>query len=279
MARIKENVPYIFIHPAWRGAWCWDKVLDVMHAWGRDAYAVDCPGHGERFNEIEDARLIDYPQAIVDFIEQKKLDRVVLVGNSTGGLICQLTAQAVPEKISHVVWYMAFINENGQSILDACPPEYSKVLPELKNNRYPLPPREVIRARWMNGMTAEQQTADLERWQEQPLHSFTDKPDLDHFYNDSRVQKIPKSFINGVKDMCFDWDYRKSWDPRLSGRIGKMGKDFTYAEIPSGHCGFNDSPEELSLAVIELAEYEYRTEAYAREELWRKSPSYLRGKR
>ena len=48
MARVKEDVPYLFIHPAWRAAWCWDKVLGVMQAWGREAYAVDCPGHGTR---------------------------------------------------------------------------------------------------------------------------------------------------------------------------------------------------------------------------------------
>lgn len=123
----------------------------------------------------------------------------------------------------------------------------------------------------MQDMSAEQQTADLARWQEQPLHSFIDKPDLDRFYNDPRVQAIPKSFINGVKDMTFDWEYRKAWDPRLSRRIS----DFTYAEVPGGHCCFNCHPEELSLAAIELAEYEYRTEAYAREELWRKSPGFL----
>ena len=46
MARVKEDVPYLLIHPAWRAAWCWDKVLGVMQAWGREAYAVDCPGHG-----------------------------------------------------------------------------------------------------------------------------------------------------------------------------------------------------------------------------------------
>jgi len=30
------------------------------------------------------------------------------------------------------------------------------------------------------------------------------------------VQKIPKSFINGVKDATFDWEYRTAWDPRLA---------------------------------------------------------------
>jgi pimeloyl-ACP methyl ester carboxylesterase len=271
MARVKENVPYVFIHPAWRAAWCWDKVLRVMHAWGREAYAVDCPGHGSRRQEMPQVTLADYPKAVIDLIDQHQLDRVVLVGNSTGGLICQLTAQEIPERISHIIWYMAFILEDGESILDACPPEFSIGLEELKDNEYPVPPHAVIRETWMQDMTAEQQTADLQRWQPQPLRSFTDKPDLERFYNDPRVQSIPKSFINGVKDMCFDWEYRRAWDPRLSGRI----KDFTYAEVPGSHCCFNCHPEDLALAVIELAEYEHRSEGYAREQLWRKSPTFL----
>ena len=77
MARVKEDVPYLFIHPAWRAAWCWDKVLGVMQAWGREAYAVDCPGHGTRFSEIEDVRPADYPRAVIDFIDEHHLDRVV----------------------------------------------------------------------------------------------------------------------------------------------------------------------------------------------------------
>ena len=44
MARIKHNVQYVFIHPSWRGGWCWDKVIAVMKAWGREAYAPDRPG-------------------------------------------------------------------------------------------------------------------------------------------------------------------------------------------------------------------------------------------
>ena len=40
-------------------------------------------------------------------------------------------------------------------------------------------------------------------------------------------------------------------------------------------CGARLNPEELVTAVIDLAEYEYRGEAYAREELWPKSPRFF----
>jgi pimeloyl-ACP methyl ester carboxylesterase len=271
MAKVKDDVQYVFIHPSWRGAWCWEHVLYTMRAWGREAYAPDGPGHGSRLDEIEGVTLADYPRIYADFIEKKGHDRVVLVGNSIGGLMVQLTMQEIPDRVVHGIWYMGFVLADGESLLDACPPEFSHVVPEVKDNRYPIPPLDIVRSRWLQNMTAEQQTADLERWQPQPMRSFTDKADLKRFYEDPAVRAIPKSFINGVKDMTFDWDRRWAWDPRLSGRLG----EFTYAETPGAHCDFNTNPEELAAAVIDLAEYEHRGEAYAREELWRKSPRFL----
>jgi len=30
MARTKKNLSDVFLHPAWRAAWCWDKVVSLM---------------------------------------------------------------------------------------------------------------------------------------------------------------------------------------------------------------------------------------------------------
>ncbi len=68
------------------GGWCWDKVVAVMEAWGRRAYAPDGPGHGARLREIAGVTLADYPRVYAEFIATKELDRVVLVGNLIGGL-------------------------------------------------------------------------------------------------------------------------------------------------------------------------------------------------
>ena len=95
MAWIKQDVQYVIIHPSWRGGWCWDKVVAIMRAWGREAHAPDGPGHGSRLQEIKNVTLADYPRVYAEYIEENALDRVVLVGNSIGGLMVQLTMQAV----------------------------------------------------------------------------------------------------------------------------------------------------------------------------------------
>jgi hypothetical protein len=126
--------------------------------------------------EIESVSLADYPRVYSEFIEERNLNRVVLVGNRIGGLMVQLTMQAIPHRIVHGIWYMAFILADGECVFDACPPEFSQV-PDVKDNRYAIPPLDVVRARWMQTMTAKQQTADLERWQPQPLRSHTERMD------------------------------------------------------------------------------------------------------
>ena len=118
MARVKKNLQYVFLHPSWRAAWCWDKVIAAMRAWGREAYAPDGPGHGSRLHEIEDVKLADYPRVYADFIRQRGLDRVVLVVNSIGGLMVQLTMQEIPNTVVHGIWYMAFVLADGESLLD-----------------------------------------------------------------------------------------------------------------------------------------------------------------
>lgn len=47
-------------------------------------------------------------------------------------------------------------------------------------------------SKWMHDITAEEQTSDLKRWQPQPLRSLIEKTDLKGFYDDPRVQRIPR---------------------------------------------------------------------------------------
>lgn len=163
MGRTKKNLSYVFLHPARRAAWCWDKVVSLMQGWGRAAYAIDCPGHGSRLQEMRDVTLTDYPKAVVEFIKQRGLSNVVLVGNSTGALICQLTAQEIPERIAHLIWYMAFLFEGRR----VHPRRMSARVQRRRqsNEGQPISGSTSfrIRERWMQDMKAEDQTADLRR--------------------------------------------------------------------------------------------------------------------
>jgi len=85
------GVPFLFVHGAWHGAWCWaDNVLPYVAARGHHAYAVSLRGHGRSglTGSLRRASLGDYVADVATAVE--KLGRApVLVGHSMGGLVVQ----------------------------------------------------------------------------------------------------------------------------------------------------------------------------------------------
>ncbi|MDP6484520.1 MAG: alpha/beta fold hydrolase, partial [Nitrospinota bacterium] len=71
---------YVLVHGSCHGAFCWEEVIKHMEKQGKRAYALDLPGHGDRIPERPNVRYDDYPNAVVEFIEGRDLNNVVLVG-------------------------------------------------------------------------------------------------------------------------------------------------------------------------------------------------------
>ena len=183
-----------------------------MEAWGREAYAVDCPGHGTRLHEIEGVTLVDYPRVVIEFIEERGPDRVVLVGNSTGGLVCQLVAQEIPEgcSTSRGTW---------PSSCGTGSPSWTPVPgvlgPPRRDDRQPLPgaaPRH------------HPGTVDAGHVRRRPTRRSCPlaAPTVAIVHRQARPRPVlqrparpgdPEELLNGVKDVCFDWDYRRAGIP------------------------------------------------------------------
>lgn len=83
-------VPFLFVHGAWHGAWCWERVLPFVAASGHDAFAVSLRGHGRsaRPRRFRLASLGDYVEDVARAVA--RLGRApVLVGHSMGALVAQ----------------------------------------------------------------------------------------------------------------------------------------------------------------------------------------------
>ena len=78
---------YVLVHGSCHGAFCWEEVIKHMEKQGKRAYALDLPGHGDRIPERPNVRYDDYPNAVVEFIEGRDLNNVVLVGHSMAGIV------------------------------------------------------------------------------------------------------------------------------------------------------------------------------------------------
>jgi pimeloyl-ACP methyl ester carboxylesterase len=101
---IGSGPPLVFVHGALVNANHWRKVVPQLAADFR-CVALDLPLGAHRDPMPPDADLTPPALAdiIADAIEALELEDVVLIGNDTGGALCQLVATRRPERIGRLV--------------------------------------------------------------------------------------------------------------------------------------------------------------------------------
>jgi len=127
---------FVLVHGAWHAAWCYERVIPLLAAYGHAAVARDLPAHGinARFPASYFQRplnpaafatepspaavttLDDYAKSVLDTIDQVRAlghDKVVLVGHSMGGVAITAAAERAPEKIHRLVYLTAFMPKTG----------------------------------------------------------------------------------------------------------------------------------------------------------------------
>ena len=115
---------FVLVHPAWFGGWCWARLAPLLVANGHDVRTPTLTGLGERAHLARpEIGLETHVQDVVNVFEYEDLRDVILVGNSSAGVVITGVADRVPERIANVVYLDAFIPEDGQSMLDMIPPD------------------------------------------------------------------------------------------------------------------------------------------------------------
>jgi pimeloyl-ACP methyl ester carboxylesterase len=129
----KDNkMTYVLIHPAWFGGWCWRKLTPLLRAQGREVFAPTLTGLGERAHLARpEIGLEVHVRDVTGVIEYEDLRNVVLVGNSSGGMVITGVADHMPERIAHLVFLDAFVPDDGQSMLDVISPDRRPALEAL----------------------------------------------------------------------------------------------------------------------------------------------------
>jgi pimeloyl-ACP methyl ester carboxylesterase len=103
----------LLVHGAWHGAWCWDRVLELLRSSGYRPEAMDLPGHGDSPEPLGDLhRDADAVAARLDTIGEPTL----LVGHSYGGMV--ITDAGSHEAVAALVYVCAFMPTAGQSLMD-----------------------------------------------------------------------------------------------------------------------------------------------------------------
>jgi len=97
--------PVVFVHGFLVNATLWTKTADALAAGRVRSYAADWPlgSHQIALNASADQSPRGIARQIAAFIEALELDDVTLVGNDTGGAICQFLLDTDASRIGRVV--------------------------------------------------------------------------------------------------------------------------------------------------------------------------------
>jgi pimeloyl-ACP methyl ester carboxylesterase len=184
-------------------------------------------------------------QSIVDFIVSHDLTDIVLVGHSYGGTIISKAAEVISDRIRRLVFWNAFVLNDGESITEAGPPYYRALFEQLAaaspDNTVMLP-FEIWREAFINDGDL-----DLARWSygqlsPEPYQQLVEPLDLRKFY----TLDTPRSYVNATEDISMppgEW----GWHPRMSSRLGL----YRLVQMPGSHELIFSDPNRLADKIIE----------------------------
>jgi pimeloyl-ACP methyl ester carboxylesterase len=116
--------PFVLVHGAWHGGWCWRRVTPLLRAAGHDVYAPTLTGLGERAHLLAPAVDLDTHAAdVLGVLACEELRGVVLVGHSYGGMVITAVAERAAALLAHLVYLDAFLPRDGECLLDFLPPD------------------------------------------------------------------------------------------------------------------------------------------------------------
>lgn len=237
-----EKPPFVLVHGAWHGGWCWRRVVPMLEAAGHKAFAPTCRGVGERAGELTaETGLESYIQDIIAVIEAAALTDVILVGHSHGGWIIAGVADRMPGRIARLIFLDANLVRT-----DTTP--FSTLSADV------VAARRLAATRSPGGLTMPappagafgiSDPADV-AWVEahltpQPLKTYEDALRLDHPIGNGS----PVSYV-----ACVDPPFEGVAPARERAR---REPDWSYMEIASGHDAMVIAPGLLAATLLDIA--------------------------
>lgn len=159
----------------------WSRLARELRLRGHEVFTPSLTGVGERTHLASPAvNLSTHIADVVNALDYERLERVVLVGHSYGGMVVTGAADRAAPRLAALVYLDAFVPQDGQAVVDLLPPAVRERLPRDDWRVPPLPPQA-------QGMTDPAEIAWGEgRRGPQPLGTFTEKLSLGGHYRGPR---------------------------------------------------------------------------------------------
>jgi len=233
---------YVLVHGAWHTGRELEPTAEAIRAQG---HIVHCPTiAGNRPGDSKQVGLEAAIASIVDYLAANDLKDVVLLGHSYGGMVITGTADRAPGRIRRLVYWNAFVPDDGESLNDLVPPHYVALFDAMSaastDNTVTLP-FAIWREAFINDADLAMAQAAFDVLNPHPYATFTDKIRLSQ--NPAEMQ-LPKSYLCCTEDCALP--HSLGWHPRLSEKLGL----FRFVAIPGSHELCFTDPGALAAGIV-----------------------------
>ena len=233
----------VMIHGAWHGGWCWAPVAAHLTEKGHTVFAPTMPGHGvtARREGVTNEHCVE---ALVDYVADRELEDVILVGHSWAGTVMPTVAAQLGDRARALVFVNAFVLERGECQLDVLPTHYVEPFEALAGSRpdrtLPPPPFELWQQSFMQ---------DAEEGAQRLAHSLLSPTPFGCMESRSAVAArdldIPSSYVFCREDITLTEEF--AFTPRFADRLGQH----RLVETAGSHEACLSQPIELAEAIHE----------------------------
>lgn len=229
---------FVIVHGAWHRGEQFEASANHLRAMGHTVYCPTLAGNAE--GDSKSLGLKDAINSVVNYLDQHALSDFILCGHSYGGMVITGVADRVPERIRRLVYWNAFVPNNGESLNDMVPPHLVAMFEQLQAPDHSITlPFEVFRELFLNDADLPTCEAAYAELNPHPAATFSDAIELTQ---DPALMPIAKSYINCTEDTALPQS--AGWHPRLSEKLGV----FRLVQIPGSHELCFSDPKALALA-------------------------------
>lgn len=243
---------FVLIHGSWHGAWCWYKVFPRLQGAGHTIIAFDLPGHGRDHTPPGEVTMQAYVDAVGRALDACD-EPAVLVAHSRGGIVASQAAEAFPDRVSLVIYLAAYLVPDGQKVVPlALSDSASLVVPNLDIDReggWDM----LRRHAYGEALYADCSHEDvaLAHALLTPEPSGTTNTPLR--LTDERFGSVPRAYIELTEDRAVSLMLQRHMQQALPCR--------ETVAIEASHSAYFSRPDELTAAIVGLAERHARVPA------------------
>jgi len=243
-----SKTPFVLVHGAWHGGWCWNRVRPLLEQKGHRVFTPTLTGLGERAHLREPVpKLETHILDVLGLLESEELNNVTLVGHSWGGMVVTAVADRAKQRIKRLVYLDAAVPGDGADFASHIPGIDSESAERRRAAFRQLSPDGI----WVPVMGPE-------------VVGVTVPDDADWFRRRSTPHPLgtwlePVRFTNGGHG-GIGQTYVLATKPLTTvmgypahGEVAKRGGEWTYREIATGHQMMVTEPARSAELLIEAA--------------------------